>query len=529
MADQPSKSDIQGVFKRLRSLPTNKQCFDCNSNNPTWASVTYGVFLCIDCSAVHRSLGVHVTFIRSTQLDTNWTWIQLRAMQVGGNANATSFFRQHGCLTKDSQQKYHSRAAKLYKEKVHHMATQAMRLHGTKLHIHNPHHEPTSPDQKEVDFFQEHTELKDEKDYPALNGIADNAKLSSVTSAPQPIKNGNIRPVEDTDEGPNVHIALSMSPTQAVAQAEPRKALIGSKKTGTKKGKKLGAQKVKTDFSQIENRAQQLDKEREDLANARVVQEMKTKEDQEKQMASMRLAYKDMSIQRKKEEDKLKVSDPKKAEQMDRLGMGFAGSRELTHSVMSDIKAIEQETPKGTSSYDSFSRPERSNRFFEDELDSMTGFTSGSQKDDFGSWGSSNKSGSWDIDRFNSKQQNLSETISSKEDERPSRARKNYESAPTGDDAQKKFGSAKSISSDQYFGNRDPDYEMRQNLAKYEGSSGISSSDLFGGDAGRKPTQSTGPDLQDIKDGVRQGVTKVAGKLSLLANGVMNTLQDRYG
>lgn len=41
----------------------------------------------------------------------------------------------------------------------------------------------------------------------------------------------------------------------------------------------------------------------------------------------MRLAYKDMSIQRKKEEEKLKASDPKKAAQMDRLGMGFAGSR----------------------------------------------------------------------------------------------------------------------------------------------------------------------------------------------------------
>ena len=41
----------------------------------------------------------------------------------------------------------------------------------------------------------------------------------------------------------------------------------------------------------------------------------------------MRLAYQDMSVQRKKQEDKLMKNDPKKAEQFERLGMGFAGSK----------------------------------------------------------------------------------------------------------------------------------------------------------------------------------------------------------
>lgn len=41
--------------------------------------------------------------------------------------------------------------------------------------------------------------------------------------------------------------------------------------------------------------------------------------------------------------------------------------------------------------------------------------------------------------------------------------------------------------------------------------------------------QYSGPDLDDVKESVRQGVTKVAGRLSSMANDVMSTIQDKYG
>lgn len=74
------------------------------------------------------------------------------------------------------------------------------------------------------------------------------------------------------------------------------------------------------------------------------------------------------------------------------------------------------------------------------------------------------------------------------------------------------------------------------NLSRFEGSSSISSADFFddGTGSGQRKLNRHGaglsssisaPDLDDVRESVRQGVTKVAGKISSLANGVMSSIQ----
>ncbi|MPC26361.1 ADP-ribosylation factor GTPase-activating protein 2 [Portunus trituberculatus] len=266
----------------------------------------------------------------------------------------------HNCTTSDAQQKYNSRAAQLYREKLSQMAQQAMRIHGTRMNLDAAQTQSLAgpvglssqgflaashpklmgvnidvaqpepqEEKKEVDFFEDHAShaAPPSPDVLAAPPTLATLKVHSHFTPNSNLNNGTEEPVG----APNVEAALNMSATDAQKLAsEPRKSTIGQRKPaskvdisgaslkvlpklGAKKAGGLGAQRVKKDFSAIEKEAARNDQLRQEAKQL-------SKEEQQQSLQSLERAYEDMSLAGKREEERMKRTDPMKAQQAERLG-----------------------------------------------------------------------------------------------------------------------------------------------------------------------------------------------------------------
>ncbi|AQK68560.1 ADP-ribosylation factor GTPase-activating protein AGD3 [Zea mays] len=79
----------------LRKVDGNNMCADCGASEPDWASLNLGALLCIECSGVHRNLGVHISKVRSLTLDVGvWEPSVINLFQSLGNMFVNSIWEE---------------------------------------------------------------------------------------------------------------------------------------------------------------------------------------------------------------------------------------------------------------------------------------------------------------------------------------------------------------------------------------------------------------------------------------------------
>ncbi|XP_078144701.1 stromal membrane-associated protein 1 isoform X1 [Centroberyx gerrardi] len=84
----------QAILSKMLREDDNKYCADCEAKGPRWASWNLGVFMCIRCAGIHRNLGVHISRVKSVNLD-QWTPEQIQSMVDMGNTRARQLYEAH--------------------------------------------------------------------------------------------------------------------------------------------------------------------------------------------------------------------------------------------------------------------------------------------------------------------------------------------------------------------------------------------------------------------------------------------------
>ena len=265
------KASTDSFFAKEKSIPENQvtvnklifkqTCFDCGAKNPSWASISFAVYICIDCAASHRNLGVHISFVRSTTLDS-WTDHQIRLMKSGGNAMAASRLGKAGGgdhTKRDVSRKYQTQEAIEYRAFLRETALTDLKEH------------PSSP-------FEHHQMTK-----PVMLGTTKSKGVEGMALMKQPQKTSKLGAVkgktdDSVGEAPVAAAKASVGPKEEPVEEAPNDRLgmaTAFKRAEVKKPRTLylfhqlvsqGEKSVTSGMSSQEN-GQKLSPELEVLAN----------------------------------------------------------------------------------------------------------------------------------------------------------------------------------------------------------------------------------------------------------------------
>ena len=186
MENNYSHPDIPEILKKGE----NSKCVDCGAENPKWASMNNGVFLCLKCAGIHRSFGMSVSLIRSLQIDS-WTEKQLLYLTKGGNINFKNNLSEFNIAeTAALDIKYKSKAADYYRKYLKNEVEKESDPNYTPIQINKPETEEAMDIieiKEENDENEEKPEVKKEpiqkKFFGFMNNVLNKVKEGTSVAA----------------------------------------------------------------------------------------------------------------------------------------------------------------------------------------------------------------------------------------------------------------------------------------------------------------------------------------------------------
>lgn len=105
---------VQEIFEKLKEDPKNSKCADCGKPDPEFTSLTYGIFICVDCKEIHQSIrpNLSVTKLVSNKL---WTLNELKYIVASGNSAFEEFLSFYGLKDLKLSVKYRTTAVEFYR------------------------------------------------------------------------------------------------------------------------------------------------------------------------------------------------------------------------------------------------------------------------------------------------------------------------------------------------------------------------------------------------------------------------------
>mmetsp|Transcript_20948 Transcript_20948/g.30198 ORF Transcript_20948/g.30198 Transcript_20948/m.30198 type:complete len:833 (+) Transcript_20948:91-2589(+) len=93
----------------------NQRCADCGAQFPSWASLNLCIMICIECSGIHRSLGTHISKVRSISLD-KWSPNNKQLLLRVGNIRSNLIWEE--MIQKQSDEKAQGDPHKMHPSKI---------------------------------------------------------------------------------------------------------------------------------------------------------------------------------------------------------------------------------------------------------------------------------------------------------------------------------------------------------------------------------------------------------------------------